>query len=504
MRILFVYPKLAEALWAYKHALSYIRKQASSPPLGLLTVAAMLPAAWEKKLVDLNVTSLSDDDLKSADYVFISAMLAQQSSTNQVIARCKSLGIPTVAGGPLFTFAAEKLKVLEPDHKFCGEAEGLIEIFLNDLQASNPRPVYKDQSFPELQRSPIPLWELVENLDAYTMMTLQFTRGCPYDCEFCDVVALNGHKPRMKAISQILQEMEALYQAEWRGHVFICDDNFVGNRKVIRESVLPAMIAWMSAHSYPFSLSSAVSIDLANHPDIMDMMVAAGFDRVTVGIESPNIQSLRETNKLHNLRQNLLGAVRTIQQHGLEVQAGFIVGFDHDTPSIFTKQIEFIQSSGIATAMVSMLFAFPGTRLYARLQRENRLLPITVNAHAYGSINFEPKMGIAQLRGGHLEILEMIYAPQPYYQRLLNFLSNYRRPATHTLPIRPNQLWLLPKIIWDLGFADQGRWYFWKAIWRGCRYRIWALPTIIRLMVTGYNFRKDIDVYKEAIAIKSR
>ena len=229
MRILLVYPKFAEALWAYPHALSYIGKKASSPPLGLLTLAAMLPTAWEKKLVDLNVSDLSDKDISSADYVFTSAMLAQQNSANQIIRRCKGLGIPTVAGGPLFTFAADQMELLEPDHKFCGEAEETIVNFLNDLEENNLRPCYAAQNLPDIHTSPVPLWRLLEDLNAYTMMTLQFTRGCPYDCEFCDVVALNGHKPRIKAIPQMIQELDALYSIGWRGHIFICDDNFVAN-----------------------------------------------------------------------------------------------------------------------------------------------------------------------------------------------------------------------------------------------------------------------------------
>ncbi len=312
MRILFVYPKFAEALWAYKHALEYIQKKASSPPLGLLTVAAMLPTEWEKKLVDLNVTDLSDGDLLSADYVFISAMLAQQNSANHILMRCKRHGIPTIAGGPLYSFSSDKLDLVEPDHVFCGEAEELIINFLNDINEHNLRPIYMSHNFPDIQQSPIPLWKLVENRNSYTMMTIQLTRGCLYDCEFCDVVALNGHRPRIKIIHQMLRELDALYKFGWRGHIFICDDNFLGNNRRVREPMLNALIEWMEAHNYPFTFSAAVSVDLADHPDIMDMMVAAGFDRVTIGIESPNISSLKETNKLHNLSHDMLDAIRKI------------------------------------------------------------------------------------------------------------------------------------------------------------------------------------------------
>lgn len=501
MRILFVYPKFADALWAYENALKYIRKGASSPPLGLLTVAAMLPAEWEKKLVDLNVCQLTDDDILSSDYVFISAMLAQYYSTNQIITRCRRLGIPTVAGGPLFSFHAEKLDLVEPDHRFAGEAEGLIDIFLEDLQENKLKNFYQNENFPDVKKSPIPLWNLVENPDAYAMMTLQFTRGCPYDCEFCDVVALNGHKPRIKGIDQIVQEMDALLQFGWKGHIFICDDNFVGNLRTVREAILPVVIEWMEEHLFPFTFSAAVSIDLAEHPEIIELLAKAGLNRVTIGIESPNLNSLRETKKFHNLQRDLLDSIRKIQNHGLEVQAGFIIGFDHDPPSIFDEQIQFIQSSGIPTAMVSMLFAFPGSRLYNRLRLEKRLSSILITEHAYSAINFEPILGIDKIREGHLHILDSIYSPELYYQRLVTFFKYYRSRKVRNNNFQLTQIFLFLRIIKDLGILDDGRLYFWKIIWFGFKRNIHLLPMIIRLMVTGWNFRRDISSYRKALSV---
>jgi len=499
MRVLLLYPKFVEAMWAYRHALQYIGKKASSPPLGLLTVAAMLPQSWEKRLIDLNVSPLEDADFKDANLVFISAMLAQQHSTELILNKCKQLGIPTVGGGPLFSFREGYQLAIEPDHRICGEAEDVISDFLRDLKEEILQKTYQSQEFPDVKTTPIPLWNLVEDLSAYTMMTVQFTRGCPYDCEFCDVVILNGHEPRMKTIPQIIDELNALYQLGWRGHVFVCDDNFIGNPRMCRESLLPALIQWMRAHAYPFVLTAAVSINLARNPDIMKMMVEAGFDRVTIGIESPNPDSLKETNKLQNLRQDLLKAIHEIQMFGLEVQAGFIVGFDHDTNNIFSEQIDFIQASGIATAMVSMLFAFPGTRLYSRLQKEDRLLPVELRYHAYGAVNLTPKMGVNQLKTGHLELLERIYSPSFYFQRLKNFLDRYTLPPQHN-SVEAKQVLLLIRIIWDLGVVDQGRKYFWKMIWYCFRKKVWALPLIIRLLVTGYHFRKDIKTYRLALS----
>lgn len=499
MKILLLYPKFAEAMWAYKHALRYIGKKASSPPLGLLTVAAMLPESWEKSLIDLNIRPLIRSDLEGVDLVFISAMLAQMGSTERILEKCRDLGIPTVGGGPLFSVSGDNHLALEPDHIISGEAEGSLLAFLADLEAGKPNRRYQAEGFPDVRISPVPLWDLVEDFSFYTMMTIQFTRGCPYDCEFCDVVILNGRVPRMKSISQIISELDALYKVGWRGHLFVCDDNLIGNPKICRESLLPAITHWMKSHSYPFVLTAAVSVNLADHPDIMKMMLEAGFDRVTIGIESPSPDSLQETNKLQNLGHDLLEAISKIQVAGLEVQAGFILGFDKDTPEIFSEQVDFIQASGIATAMVSILFAFPGTRLHSRLEREKRLLPVSLDQHAYGVVNFIPKMGVDQLRRGHLEVLERIYSPESYYQRLKVFLERHNH-LPQRRPVRIEELRLLPRILWDIGIVDSGRRYFWRMILFCIRKKVVALPMIIRLLVTGYHFRKDIKTYRLAIS----
>ena len=499
MKILLIYPKFAEAMWAYKHALPYIGKKASSPPLGLLTVAAMLPDSWDKRLIDLNVNPLTESDMEGVDLVFISAMLAQRGSTEKILEKCQDLGLPTIGGGPLFSIPKSKSLAVEPDHIVCGEAEGIMPILLADLKSGKLKKRYQPEGFPDVTRSPVPLWDLVEDFSPYAMMTIQFTRGCPYDCEFCDVVILNGHIPRMKSIPQIITELDTLYKLGWRGHVFVCDDNFIGNPKVCRESLLPVITQWMQSHSHPFVLTAAVSINLAHNPDIMKMMLEAGFDRVTIGIESPNQDSLKETNKLQNIGHDLLEAIHKIQIYGLEIQAGFIIGFDTDTPDIFSEQVDFIQASGIPTAMVSILFAFPGTRLYSRLEKEKRLLPVSIDKHAYGVVNYIPKMGVDHLKTGHLEVLERIYSPELYAQRLKNFFEVYEIPTQHR-SVRMEEFLLLFRIIWDLGFVDKGRRYFWQMIWYCGNKKPRALPMVIRLLVTGYHFRKDINTYRLAIS----
>ncbi len=494
MKILLVYPRFADALWAYKSALKFVGKRASSPPLGLLTVAAMLPEHWTKKLVDMNVSDLCDEDIQAADYVFLGAMLAQLASAKQVIARCNRLQTRLVAGGPLFSNMPPDLDLGHIDHIVVGEAEASLPSLLVDLEQGNAKQVYTAEEWPSIRETPIPLWPLVD-MEYYTLMSLQFSRGCPYDCEFCNVVTLNGHRPRVKGKAQVLAELDALHQHGWRGLVFVCDDNLLGNRRHARSELLPTIAEWMQAHEYPFVLTAAVSIDLADDEEVMKAMLRAGFDRVTVGIESPNEESLAECAKNQNLGRDMVASIKKIQKHGLEVQGGFIVGFDSDPTSIFRKQIEFIQESGIATAMVSLLFAFPGTRLYRRLERENRLLPIKIEECAYGAMNFLPLAGRETLLAGHKRILETIYSPRHYFERITTFLGAYDPQGKRREKLGIDHVKAFLKATWILGVKDGGRRYYWAVLAFVLRTQPRSLPIAIRLAVTGYHFRRDIQEY---------
>jgi len=366
LKILLVYPEFPDTFWSFKHALKFIRKKAGAPPLGLLTVAAMLPPAWEKRLVDLNVTSLTDKDLAWADYVFVSAMIVQRESAQAVIERCKAIGVKVVAGGPLFTMEHEQFP--DVDHFVLNEAEETLAPFVRDLLAGQARRVYSSDEFPDIHQTPIPLWELA-NLKHYDTISIQFSRGCPFNCDFCNVTSLLGHYPRTKTAAQIIAELNTIYALGWRKSIFFVDDNFIGNKKQIKFEVLPALIEWRKGKTgMPFSTEA--SINLADDPELMKLMVEAGFDTVFVGIETPNEDSLTECSKSQNKGRDLVESVKQLQRAGLQVQGGFIVGFDHDSPSIFQQQIDFIQKSGIVTAMVGLLQAPLGTRLYERLQKE--------------------------------------------------------------------------------------------------------------------------------------
>lgn len=493
MNILLVYPKFADALWAYKHALQFVGKSASSPPLGLLTVAAMLPEPWTKKLVDMNITDLADEDILWADYVFLSAMLAQQTSAHEVITRCEKIGTRIIAGGPLFA-EWERGHLKDIDHVVIGEAEAALPILIRDLQHGTAEKIYQSPAFPDIRSTPIPLWSLVD-MDYYSLMAIQFTRGCPFDCEFCNVVAINGHRPRVKDKTQILSELDALYSHGWRGHVFVCDDNLLGNSHKIRAKILPIIIDWMQAHDYPFNLTAAVSVDLADDEEILDLMVKAGFDRVTIGVESVNEESLKECNKLQNRGRDLLAAVRKIQNRGLEVQGGFIVGFDHDPTSVFDDQIHFIQDSGIVTAMVSILFAFPGTKLYKRLEQEKRLLPIQVDENAYGALDYLPKMNRETLVNGHKHILQVVYSPRQYYERINTFLDAYIPNSSTDGKLEIDHLRIFLKASWILGVSDSGRSHYWRLLAHTLRNHPKSFSVSVRLAITGYFFRKDIEEY---------
>ncbi|MDH5467966.1 MAG: B12-binding domain-containing radical SAM protein [Candidatus Aminicenantes bacterium] len=492
MKILLVYPKYPDTFWSFKHALKFISKKASFPPLGILTVASMLPKEWEKRLIDMNVSALAEDDLEWADYVFISAMVVQKKSAMEVIGRCKKLGIKTVAGGPLFTTEYKEFEDI--DHLVLNEAESTLPSFLEDLKKGCTHHIYTSKEWPDLSRTPPPLWELI-NMKKYASMCIQYSRGCPFNCEFCDIVVLNGHKPRTKSKDQILEELEVLYSRGWRSSVFFVDDNFIGNRKRLKTELLPFLIDWMKQKKYPFSFFTEASINLSDDEELMRLMGKARFKKVFIGIETPNEESLTECNKYLNKNRDLIACVKKIQSNGLEVQGGFIVGFDNDPPSIFERQISFIQKSGIVTAMVGLLNAPRGTRLYHRLKKEKRLLNDPSGDNTDFSINFIPKMNIETLMNGYKKILNTIYSPKHYYKRLITFLKNYKpKPLRGKINFKFCDLKAFLKSIWSLGIKGKERLHYWKLIsWTLIR-RPRFFHLAISLAIYGFHFRKIVQI----------
>ena len=488
MRVLLLYPEFPVTFWSFKHALKFIRKKASLPPLGLLTVASMLPPSWEKRLVDTNVRALTDQDLAWADVVFVSAMIAQRQSAHELIDRCRAAGKTIVAGGPLFI--AEHGQFPAVDHFVLNEAEVTLPEFLRDFERKSARRVYASSEFPDIRRTPAPMWELAD-LRRYASMSLQFSRGCPFDCEFCNITAMFGHRPRTKTSAQIIAELDGLHRAGWRGQVFFVDDNFIGNKRYLREELLPALIAWRKGRRR-FAFFTEASINLADDAELMRLMVEAGFDTVFIGIETPADAGLAECNKRQNAGRDMIADVKRMQRAGLQVQGGFIVGFDSDTPTIFQRQVEFIQKSGIVTAMVGMLNAIPETKLYDRLKREGRLLGQMTGNNADGTTNFIPRMDVEKLREGYREIMRRIYAPGPYYKRVRTFLREYRAPkVSFTLNWRYLMAFAHSSV--RLGVFGSERFHYWGLLaWTFFR-RPAHFQLAVTLAIYGHHFRKTFE-----------
>jgi len=490
MNVVLVYPQIPETFWSFKHALRFVSRRASFPPLGLLTVAAMLPREWGKRLVDMNVARLSDADIRWADFVFLSAMVVQQDSAREVVDRCRRLDTKVVAGGPLFRPGYESFGFDDVDHLVFGEAENILPRLLADLEHGCAAHVYSSLELPDIASSPVPMWSLVNN-NRYQMMNLQYSRGCPFNCEFCDIVVMNGRVPRTKTPEQVLAELDALYNHKWRGGVFFTDDNFIGNKRKLKEETLPAIIDWTRARGRPFSFMTESSINLADDEDLMHLMVQAGFDTVFVGIESPNEQSLVECNKMPNKGRDLLTSVKTLQNHGLQVQGGFIVGFDGDPQSIFRCQINFIQNSGIVTAMVGVLMAPPGTALYKRLEAEKRLLPGGTGNNTDGTTNFVPRMGLETLVSGYRQVVNTIYSPSHYYDRILTFLKEYRpQGGGRRGNLSPRYIRALLRCMWTVGVRERGRRYYWKLFGWTLLKKPRCFPLFTTFAVQGYHYRK--------------
>ncbi len=490
MKALLIYPEFPDTFWGFKHALKFIRKKAAYPPLGLLTLAAMLPAGWSKRLVDVNVQSLGDEDLKWADCVFISGMVVQRESARHLIARCKADGLKVVAGGPLFTEEYDQFE--EVDHFVLNEAELTLPPFLTDLENGCARRVYQTTEFADVSKTPVPLWELID-LKRYASMGIQFSRGCPFDCDFCNVTALFGHRTRIKSAEQIIAELDALYTLGWRGQIFFVDDNFIGNKNYLKKHLLPALIEWQQdKKGIPFNTEA--SVNLADDEELMEMMVKAGFDAVFIGIETPAEEGLTECSKRQNKNRDLVESVKRIHRAGLQVQGGFIVGFDSDKLSIFQRQIDFIQKSGIVTAMVGLLQAPVGTRLYERLKLEGRLIaPLTGN-NLDGTTNIIPKMGLETLSSGYRDLMCHIYSPKVYYQRVKTFLREFGGPRME-FPLDLQRVLAFFRSGIRLGIFGRERFQYWKILLWTLFRRPSLIPLAITLSIYGHHFRKICNLY---------
>jgi radical SAM superfamily enzyme YgiQ (UPF0313 family) len=486
MKALLVYPAIPDTFWSFKHILKFVRKRAAHVPLGLLTVAGLLPRSWDIRLIDMNVEPLTDETILWSDIVFMGAMVVQKESVSQTVARVRALDRKIIAGGPLFSSAEESYDAI--DHLVLNEAEITLPMFLKDFESGNPKHIYRTSEKPDITKTPLPRWDLI-NMNYYVSMSVQYSRGCPFDCEFCDIVNLNGRKPRVKSSEQMLTEFQTLYDRGWRGRLFIVDDNFIGN-KVKVKAFLKTLIPWQEQRKFPFSLYTEASVNLAQDQELMELMTAAGFDSVFLGLETPEEECLAECGKHQNRSIDLMEAVKTIQRNGMEVMGGFIIGFDNDPPNIFERQIRFIQNSGVVKAMIGLLNAIPGTRLYQRLAEEGRLVTDCTGDNCDGSLNFIPKMDAQKLREGYQAVLDYLYSPKEYYNRVLAFLEDYR-PVRRKRMHKSDVMAFFKSIVY-LGILDKGisKFYYWKLLIKAFLFHRDSFGEAVSSAIFGYHFRK--------------
>ena len=490
MKALLVYPRFLDTYWSFSHALSLYGRRSFFPPLGLLTISSLLPPHWERKLVDLNVEQLALADVQWCDAVFLSAMHVQKSSLQQMIKLAKTHGKTVVVGGPYASICPHELN--DADHVFVGEAESTFAKFASEFERGEAQRVYRSAERPALSCSPVPDFQLA-NLKHYSAMPVQYSRGCPFNCEFCDIIEIYGRIPRTKSNEQMLRELDALASTGWQETVFIVDDNFIGNKKNVRR-FLPALAEWSKRHGFPFSFVTEASINLADDDELLQLMRDAGFSRVFVGIETPVEDSLKLSQKAQNTRRDLLESIRKIQSYGIEVMAGFIVGFDNDPEDIFERQISFIRQSAVPCSIVSLLSAIPETQLWRRLEREGRLLGVDHSGNnTDGFLNFIPKMDKQRLLEGYKSVLRTIYDPREYYQRSLDCLAQVNRtgaPAPGRTELILNDLLSLFRVALKLGVLDRSRAEFWRYMLRVALRQREKLEQGIVLAAMGYHFRR--------------
>src|SRR5450432_350371 len=422
-RLLFVYPDFEPTYWGMQHSLPLVGRKSLMPPLGLMTIAAMTPRCYDIRIVDMNCEPLTDEHIGWADVVLFSAMMMQQKTLFAAAQRCRQAGKPVVFGGPFPTSFTDECRPF-CDHMVLNEGEVTWPLFLQDLEAGTLQPVYTSTVKPDIAKSPCPRFDLL-NMADYAMIPLQYSRGCPFQCEFCDIVILYGRVPRTKTAAQMLAELDAVYATGYRGGVFIVDDNFIGNKREVAQ-FLPELERWNREHGNPFQSGTEASLNLADDPKLLRQLTQAGFLWVFVGIETPSVEALKESRKMQNIGGSLVDRVRALQTAGLLVFGGFILGFDNETEDIFDRQIEFIQESAIPNAMIGQLGALPGTPLLARMEKEGRLLRSLTDSGGLGPFycNLKTKLPFGTIVRGQQRILETIYEPRNYLARLM---EAYRR-----------------------------------------------------------------------------
>ena len=485
--VLLVYPEIPTTYWSFKYAIPFIGKKSSMPPLGLLTVAALMPSNYKLNLIDMNVRELTEEAIREADIVFVSAMIVQKASFNHVVKLCGKCGTPVAAGGPYPSSSFNEIEGV--DYFILNEAEITLPEFLKDFENGSAKKIYSSDIKPDLTQTPVPRFDLVSNVNDYALMALQYSRGCPFNCEFCDIIEMLGRTHRSKQTEQFVRELDAVYESGFRGTLFIVDDNFIGN-KTKAKALLNTLIKWQEEKKFPFLFLTEASINLAHDDELIDLMAKARFTAVFVGIESPDAATLALTQKKQNLREDILENVIKIQKAGIEVYGGFIVGFDSDPENIFDMQIDFIQKAGIPTAMIGLLTALPNTQLFRRLLAEGRLTGDLKgnNTHDF-DLNFVPKMPKEKLIAGYKRIISEIYDPVKYFERCLTLLYRIPEKRISNKAVDREDVRACVLSLFKQTFSSYGLTYL-KFLLKVFIHKRSHVPQAINFAIKGYHFFK--------------
>ncbi len=496
MRVLLVQPRVPVTYWGFQYAISIAGRAVNLPPLGLITVAALLPESWSLRLVDLNGESLDRADLFWADVVFTGGMRVQAESMREVVTQARAAGRPVVVGGSAVSTDPDLMP--DADVVFMGEAEGrereLVDAVEDvvcryspsrtDASTEPVRLMPNPDQYPSMEKASVPRFDLLKR-DLYISMAVQYSRGCPFSCEFCDVVSIFGSRSRVKPVERVLAELDDLYEAGYRGTLFFVDDNFIGNRKEVRK-LLPKLAAWQKKRNYPFELYTEASVDLASDEELMEEMVWSGFTSVFLGIETPSTAALESAGKRQNLKLDLAVAVERITQQGMEVMGGFIVGFDSDRPEVFKLQREFIGSLPMPLAMVGILTAMPGTPLWRRLGKEGRLRD-SQTGDQFCRPNFKPRMDERALLSGYAALMSDLYSPISYYERCHAYLERTPPPVA-ARTVRPGGYKVLLRSMWRIGLLGQARRYYWRLLFAAIRRGRTSLSWAVGKAIQGEHF----------------